>query len=52
MCAGRNETVVEYALQDLAAPVAVSEYVHALPTPDELRTAIDEGRRAYLEATP
>ncbi len=51
LCADRNETVVEYALQDIAAPVAVSEYAHVLPSPEELRTAIDEGRRAYLEST-
>ena len=105
LCTDHNETVVEYALQDIAAPVAVSawihrrswmrgvrapsqagagehpqgepfgltpnphgdgdpgasaprdavdpgsEYAHALPSPDELRTAIDEGRRAYLQGT-
>ena len=51
LCADHNETVVEYALQDIAAPVAVSEYAHVLPSTDELRMAIDEGRRAYLEAT-
>ena len=50
-CADHNETVVEYALQDIAAPVAVSEYAHVLPSPDELRMAIDEGRRAFLQAT-
>ena len=35
----------------IAAPVAVSEYAHVLPSPDELRMAIDEGRRAFLQAT-
>jgi predicted nuclease of restriction endonuclease-like (RecB) superfamily len=50
LCADHDETVVEYTLQDIAAPVAVSDHTHVLPTPEELRTAIDEGRRAYLEA--
>jgi predicted nuclease of restriction endonuclease-like (RecB) superfamily len=49
LCADQNETVVEYTLQDIASPIAVSEYAHALPHPDELRAAIDEGRRAFLE---
>lgn len=51
LCADHNETVVEYALQDIVAPVAVAEYAHVLPSVAELRTAIDEGRRAYLEST-
>lgn len=51
LCADHNETVVEYALQDIAAPVAVSDHTTALPSPDQLRTAIDEGRRAYLRST-
>jgi predicted nuclease of restriction endonuclease-like (RecB) superfamily len=50
LCADHNETVVEYALQDIVAPVAVSDHTHALPSPDELRAAIDEGRRAFLKA--
>ena len=50
LCADHNETVVEYALQDIVAPVAVSDHTNALPSPDELRAAIDEGRRAFLEA--
>ncbi len=48
LCADQNETVVEYALQDIASPIAVSEYAHALPEPDELRVAIDQGRRDFL----
>ena len=51
LCADHDETVVEYALQDIAAPVAVSEYAHVLPSPDELRMGIDEGRRAFLQPT-
>ena len=50
LCADHNETVVEYALQDIVAPVAVSDHTNALPSPDELRAAIDEGRRVFLQA--
>jgi len=33
ICKSKNDTVVEYALQNIATPIGVSEYelVHALP---------------------
>jgi predicted nuclease of restriction endonuclease-like (RecB) superfamily len=58
LCAGRNETVVEYALRTTTAPIAVAAYRvrealpaalrEELPNPAELKAVVDEERQRVL----
>lgn len=58
LCAGRNETVVEYALRTTTAPIAVAAYrvrealpaalQQELPDPADLKAVVDEEKQRVL----
>ena len=40
ICKSKNDTVVEYALQDVHKPIGVSEYTITKHLPDELKSSL------------
>lgn len=49
LCAGKNESHVEYALGGMSNQIFVSEYKLNLPKPKELRRVLQKGRDLFFE---